>query len=66
MVDQHEALAVTAGVTDSLFGSPYQDLKRQPSDQQAATLHFTTKLSRTWVLLLREILRMIEWLISGQ
>jgi hypothetical protein len=45
MVDQREALAVTTQLTDSVyFGSNHQ-----PWGQKAATLHFTTKLSGSWV-----------------
>jgi hypothetical protein len=52
MVDQREALVVTTRVTDTVyFGSPNHDLNRQPLDQLAATLHFITELSGTWVYL---------------
>jgi hypothetical protein len=34
MVDQREALAVTARLTDTIyFGSPYRNSNRQPLDQ---------------------------------
>jgi hypothetical protein len=50
MVDQREALAVTTGLTDTVyFGSPYWDSNRQPLGQYAATLHFANKPSGTWV-----------------
>ena len=36
-------------VKHSLLGSTYQDSNREPLSQQAAPLHFTTRLSGTWV-----------------
>ena len=39
MVDQREALAVTTGLTDTVY-LDRRDFNRQPLDQQATTLHF--------------------------
>ena len=48
MVYQREALAVTTGITDTVY--LVQPTRIQPLGQQAAPMHFTTRLSGTWVL----------------
>ena len=47
IVDQSEALADTTELHLGLFGSPYQDLKPEALDQQAATMHLTTRRPST-------------------
>ena len=51
MVDQHEALVVTTGHTDTVYlVLPNTGIFNcQPLDQPAASLNFTTKLCGTWV-----------------
>jgi hypothetical protein len=46
MVEQCEALAVSTGPTDMV--SLVCPTRFQPMEQQAETVHFTTKLSGTW------------------
>ena len=49
IMDFHELWQIPLNLMDR-FTSPNQNLNSQPLDQQSATLHFTSRLLRMWVV----------------